>query len=88
MDIELGNFQHLNLSTTVKSNGQLELPPQKKASLSALSGGRVKSINVLEGDYVTKGKVLANLEHADFVTMQQDYMMLFQRLFPQVQLSC
>lgn len=74
MGIELGKFQHLNLSTTVKSNGQLELPPQNKASLSAVMGGRVKSVNVLEGDYVTKGQVLAALEHPDFVEMQEQYM--------------
>ena len=74
MGIELGKFRYLNLSTTVKSNGQLELPPQNKASLSALVGGRVKSINVLEGDYVTKGQALATLEHPDLVDMQEQYM--------------
>ena len=50
MGIELGKFQYLNLSTTVKANGKLELPPQNKASLSTIMGGRVKSINVAEGD--------------------------------------
>lgn len=74
MGIELGQFQSLNLSTTVKSNGKLELPPQNKASLSAVMGGRVKSILVLEGDYVKKGQTLATLEHPDFIEMQQQYM--------------
>lgn len=74
MDIQLGEFQYLNLSTTVKSNGQLELPPQNKASLSAVMGGRVRSISVLEGDYVTRGQVLATLEHPDFIEMQEQYM--------------
>ena len=40
MGIELGHFQEINLSTTVKSNGQLELPPRNKASLSAIMGSR------------------------------------------------
>ena len=74
MGIELGNFQYLNLSTTVKANGQLELPPQNKASLGAIMGGRVKTVNVLEGDYVVKGQILASLEHPDFVEMQEQYM--------------
>lgn len=74
MDIKLGEFQYLNLSTTVKSNGQLELPPQNKASLSAVMGGRVRSISALEGDYVTKGQVLATLEHPDFIELQEQYM--------------
>lgn len=80
MGIELGKFQHLNLSTTVKSSGRLELPPQNKASLSALLGGRVKSVGILEGDYVRKGQVLAQLEHPDFVEMQEKYMMAKSRL--------
>lgn len=74
MGIEMGNFQFLNLSTTVKSNGQLEVPPQNKASLSALLGGRVKSVNVLAGDYVHKGQVLAMLEHPDFIELQEKYL--------------
>jgi membrane fusion protein, heavy metal efflux system len=74
MDIHLGKFQFLNLSTTVKSNGKLQLPPQNKASVSALVGGRVKSIEVLEGDYVNKGQVLARLEHPSFIEMQEQYM--------------
>lgn len=74
MNITLGTFQYLNLSTTVKSNGQLELPPQNKASLSAVMGGRVKSVNVLEGDYVMAGQTLATIEHPDFVDLQEQYL--------------
>ena len=73
MDIQLGAFQYINLSTTVKSNGQLELPPQNQASLSSLIGGRVKEILVLEGDYVKKGQILAQLEHPDFADLQEQY---------------
>lgn len=80
MDIRLGAFQFLNLSTTVKANGQLELPAQNKASVSALMGGRVKSIAVVEGDYVQKGHVLAQLEHPDFIEMQELYLSLSSQL--------
>jgi len=73
MGIELGQFQEINLSTTVKSNGQLQLPPRNKASLGSLMGGRVKDIFVIEGDRVIKGQTLALLEHPDFIQMQQEY---------------
>ena len=73
MGIELGHFQEINLSTTVKSNGQLQLPPRNKASLGSLIGGRVKDIFVIEGDHVKKGQTLALLEHPDFIQMQQEY---------------
>lgn len=74
MDITLDQFQYLNLGTTVKANGQLQLPPQNKASVSAVIGGRIKAISALEGDHVTKGQTLALLEHPDFVEMQERYM--------------
>lgn len=73
MGIELGHFQEINLSTTVKSNGQLELPPRNKASLSAVMRGRVKDVFVIEGNHVKKGQTLALLEHPDFIQMQQEY---------------
>ncbi len=73
MDIQLGGFKSVNLSTTIKSNGRLELPPQNKASLSALIGGRVKSIAVKEGDAVRKGEIIAYLENPQFITMQREY---------------
>ncbi len=74
MDIRLGNFQYLNLATTVKSNGQLGLSPQNMASVSAVIAGRVKNINVLEGNYVKKGQALAQIENQEVIEMQQDYM--------------
>lgn len=73
MNIQLGHFQEINLSTTVKANGQLELPPRNKASLSTMMSGRVKDVFVIEGDHVTKGQTLALLEHPDFIQMQQEY---------------
>lgn len=73
MDIQLGHFQYLNLSTTVKANGQLELPPQNEASVSTILGGRIRNVKGIEGDYVVKGQVLAFLEHPDFITMQEEY---------------
>jgi cobalt-zinc-cadmium efflux system membrane fusion protein len=76
MDIQLGKVRELNLSTTVKSSGQLELPPQNKASVSALMGGRIKSIQVVPGDRVQKGQVLAYLENPIFIDLQQKYLSL------------
>ena len=74
MDIRLGKLQDLNLSTTVKSSGRLELPPQNKADISSLLGGRVKEISVLEGDKVSIGQRLATLENADLIEIQESYL--------------
>ena len=74
MNIELGTVKQVNLGATLKVNGQLELPPQKMASVSAIIGGRVQSVAVIEGDKVRKGQVIARLSNPEFITMQRDYL--------------
>lgn len=74
VDIKLGKFEKRNLRTTVKANGVLELPPQNKANVSAMLGGAVKSILVIEGDFVKEGATLALLEHPQFIELQQEYL--------------
>ncbi|NOY47652.1 MAG: efflux RND transporter periplasmic adaptor subunit, partial [Chlorobi bacterium] len=74
MDVELGEIKQVSLGSTLKVNGQLELPPQNKASVSAIIGGRVESVAVIEGDYVKKGQVIARLNNPEFITMQRDYL--------------
>jgi cobalt-zinc-cadmium efflux system membrane fusion protein len=76
MNIELGTVKKVNLGNSLKVNGQLELPPQNMASISALLGGRVKSVFVIEGDFVKKGQVIARLENPEFIALQQKYLSL------------
>jgi cobalt-zinc-cadmium efflux system membrane fusion protein len=71
MGVELGTFRYLNLTTSVKSSGELELPPQKKACVSVFQGGIISAINVIEGDRVRKGQVVATLENPEFLAWQQ-----------------
>jgi len=74
MNIELGPIQKVNLGATLKVNGQLELPPQKMASVSAIIGGRVQSVAVIEGDFVNEGQIIARLSNPEFITMQREYL--------------
>ncbi|NBC26956.1 MAG: efflux RND transporter periplasmic adaptor subunit [Bacteroidetes bacterium] len=71
--IEIGQFSYLPLKNTVKANGMLELPPQKKADISALVAGQVSEINVIEGDRVQAGQVLATIEDPGIIDMQQNF---------------
>jgi membrane fusion protein, heavy metal efflux system len=80
MKIELGIIESINLGNTLKVNGQLELPPQRMASVSALLGGRVKSVYVIEGDFIKKGQVIAKLENPEFIALQQNYLSLKSNL--------
>lgn len=74
MEITTSKVEKMNLAYTIETNGTLELPPQNKASVSAIIGGRVKNIQVIQGDKVKKGQLLATLENPEFITMQQDYL--------------
>ncbi|RUT79649.1 efflux RND transporter periplasmic adaptor subunit [Ancylomarina longa] len=80
LDLKLGAFQMRNLTTTVKSNGQLEVPPENSADVTAIIGGNVKTINVFHGDKVIKGQQLATLEHPDYIALQEDFAEISSKL--------
>ncbi|GAL85182.1 RND family efflux transporter MFP subunit [Sporocytophaga myxococcoides] len=72
--IELGSFERKKLKSVIKSNGYLEVPPQKRAFVSTFIGGVVKSLNVIQGKFVKKGQTLAELEHPDFTRIQEEFL--------------
>jgi len=71
--IETGSIEMKNLNTIIKANGYTAVPPQNRADVSTLIGGVVKDIFVLEGTYVTKGKILATLQNLEVSEMQEEY---------------
>lgn len=71
--LNIVQIEKRTLNVALTASGTLELTPQDKADVSPLIGGKVKSINVFEGDKVQKGQVLAVLEHPDLIQIQQDY---------------
>lgn len=72
--LQLGTIENRNLTTTLKINGKLSLPPQHQAQVSMLSSGIVKNIYVQEGEFVSAGKTLATIANADIIQTQQDYL--------------
>jgi len=80
LKLKLGTFQMRNLTTVVKSNGQLEVPPASSAEITAIIGGNVKEINVFHGDKVSKGQQLAVLEHPDYIALQENFAEVANRL--------
>ena len=73
LDLQLGTFQMRNLITTVKTNGELEVPPSASAQVTTMIGGNVKEIKVFHGDKVQKGQVLVILEHPDIIELQETF---------------
>lgn len=63
-----------NISDYVEANGTLEVPPQNEASVTSVVGANVTSIEVIEGDEVKKGKIIAYLSHPNIIRVQTDFL--------------
>jgi len=72
--IELGTIESKQISGTIKVNGQLDVPPQQKVSVSVPLGGFLKNTPLLQGTRVKKGQLIATIENLEFVQLQQDYL--------------
>ncbi len=72
--IELGTFSDKNLSEVIKANGYTKLPPQNQADVSVFTTGIVKTINVMEGQRVSKGQTIATIESPEFTKIQESYL--------------
>ena len=73
LDLKMGTFLQRNLSTLIKVNGELDVPPGAEAGVAAIMGGNVKDIKVFQGDKVKRGQVLAVLEHPDYISLQEEF---------------
>lgn len=73
LNLELGTLLMRNLTTVVKTNGQLEVPPAASADVTAIIGGNVKEIKVFHGDRVQRGDILVILEHPDYIVLQEEF---------------
>jgi cobalt-zinc-cadmium efflux system membrane fusion protein len=72
-NVTLGNIEMKALSGAIKVNGMLDVPPQNLVSVSAPMGGFLKSTELLQGLKVKKGEVIAVIQNADYIQIQQDY---------------
>lgn len=72
--MQVGAIETRTFARQIKANGYIDVPPDQKASVSVKLGGFVKSVAILPGDRITKGKVLFTLENPEFIQLQQEYL--------------
>lgn len=75
VSIELGKVEKRNLSTILKLNGKIDVPPQNLVSISMPLGGFLKSTKLLPGMPIKKGEVIATMEDQQYIQLQQEYLM-------------
>jgi cobalt-zinc-cadmium efflux system membrane fusion protein len=73
--IETNILNNLDIANQITLSGQIDVPPQGMASVSAPSGGYVRVSRFMPGNFVSKGQTLAVLENPELVQLQQDYLL-------------
>jgi cobalt-zinc-cadmium efflux system membrane fusion protein len=74
LGIQLGNPTRQQLGVALQLSGEIDLPPAGLVNISVPYGGFLRQTNLLPGQTVRKGQLLALLEHPDYVQLQQDYL--------------
>ena len=74
-EIETGKLSAKNISTILKVNGKIDVPPQNMVSVSAPMAGYLTYSKLLPGMHLNKGEEIAVLEDQQYIQMQQDYLL-------------
>ncbi|NDE09207.1 MAG: efflux RND transporter periplasmic adaptor subunit [Chitinophagia bacterium] len=72
--IETGKLEQREISSILKVNGKIDVPPQNLVSISVPSGGYLKTTQLLPGMRVNKGQVIAVIQDQQYIQLQQDYL--------------
>lgn len=79
LGLKADSLPRKNLKAMVQANGHLRVPPQHEAAVTAVLGGNVTAIKVIEGDPVRKGQALAYLAHPDLSNLQARYVKAYHQ---------
>ena len=69
-----GKMEQRQISSILKVNGKVDVPPQNMVSISIPLGGYLKTTHLLPGMHVNKGDVIAVMEDQQYIQLQQDYL--------------
>jgi membrane fusion protein, heavy metal efflux system len=69
-----GKIEEKEISSILKVNGKIDVPPQNMVSISVPMGGYLKTTKLLPGMHVNKGEVIAVMEDQQYIQLQQDYL--------------
>ncbi|MDX1349724.1 MAG: efflux RND transporter periplasmic adaptor subunit [Putridiphycobacter sp.] len=73
-EMAFGTLSKQPFSTVIRTTGMIDVPPEKKSTVSAYFGGYVKHIALLEGQKIRKGQTLFTLENPNYIQVQQDFL--------------
>ncbi|MBW8682723.1 efflux RND transporter periplasmic adaptor subunit [Chitinophaga rhizophila] len=72
--IKTGKIEQQQISSNIRANGKLDVPPQSMITISSPFGAFVKNTELLQGSLVRKGQKVVSLQHPDLIQLQQEYL--------------
>lgn len=72
--ITTGKMEQKEISSILKVNGKIDVPPQNMVAISVPLGGYLKTTKLLPGQHVGKGEPIALIEGEQYIQLQQDYL--------------
>lgn len=72
--VQTGKAEQKSISSILKVNGVIDVPPQNMLSVSVPLGGYLKSTQLLPGMHISKGDVIAVMEDQQYITLQEQYL--------------
>jgi len=79
-NVTIGKLVQQQVSSVLKVNGKIDVPPQNMVSISVPLGGYLKNTKLLPGMHINKGDVIAVIEDQQYIQLQQDYLMTKTKL--------
>jgi cobalt-zinc-cadmium efflux system membrane fusion protein len=72
--MKLGQAAFKAFPEILQVSGTVDVPPENRAAVSAISGGFVRDFTLLIGDRVRQGQRIVTLENPEFLQLQQQYL--------------
>lgn len=72
--IVTGKMEQKEISSILRVNGKIDVPPQNMISVSVPMGGYLKYTKLLPGLHISKGDPIALIEGEQYIQLQQDYL--------------
>lgn len=78
--IKIGNAENKTITSILKVNGIIDVPPQNMVSVSVPLGGYLKYTKLLPGMHINKGEVIAVMEDQQYIQLQQDFLIAHENV--------
>lgn len=78
--IVTSKLEQKTISSVIKINGTIDVPPQNMVSVSIPMGGYLKSTKLIPGMQIRKNEIIAVIEDQQYIQMQEDYLTTMSKL--------